>query len=313
MIQEKRKFEVLRVSVTSNCALGCVYCAPKGSEESYPAGAHPAFLSTELFTSNIERLSKKIDIKEVHLTGGEPTHHKELPELISRANRLGIPDIAVTSNGIFSDGLIEKMKLAGLTRMNFSVDTLSSEGFRRMTGRNVSLDKLLSRVEEAIAADLNVKINSTVLRGYNEDQVLPLLLWAGEKNIPIRYLELMKMGPLQNRHKELFYSAEEIRSQIRSRFDFLPWETPADSTAKYFKTEIGSVFGVIANHTEPFCGGCNRLRMDVRGRIYGCLSDTRSYPVSEVESELEDALDSAMKTKKDEFTGSLISMKYIGG
>lgn len=306
-----RKFEVLRVSVTSSCGFGCVYCAPGTALNG--EGANGSFLSAELLRKNILLLSRKILLKEIHLTGGEPTLHKDLPKLVQIAKEEKIPNIALTSNGFFRDGLIQDLKLAGLDRMNFSIDSLSQESFSLISGKNLPVIRLINRIEEAIQEGLEVKLNCTVLKGYNEDQIRPLLRWAGERNLPIRYLELMKMGPLRAKHSELFFSAAKIKEELSQEFDFGPEVTPIDSTAKYYRTAENFRFGIIANHTEPFCDGCNRLRMDHLGKIYGCLSDFRSFPVSENESELEHSLHLAMKTKKNEFTGSELSMKYIGG
>ncbi|TGK05646.1 radical SAM protein [Leptospira langatensis] len=289
-----------------------MYCAPGTAAESQ-VSVPASFLSPELFQRNLSLLSKKLSIQEIHLTGGEPTLHKELPELVRISNKEGIQDIAVTSNGFFRDGLIRDLKDAGLTRMNFSLDALEQTAFSRISGKNLPLDRLLNRIEEALSFGLDVKLNCTVLKTYNEDQILPLLHWTGARNISIRYLELMKMGPLQEKHSELFYSAEEIRDRLSSDFEFLSVPTPLESTARYYETKEKYRFGIIANHTEPFCEGCNRLRMDSRGRIYGCLSDFRSFPVSEDGTELEASLHAAMQTKKNVFTGSELSMKYIGG
>ncbi len=313
MDQYGRKFEVLRVSVTSSCGFGCVYCAPGTASGSGDFGHSSHFLSPDLFRKNIDLLSQKISIKEIHLTGGEPTLHMDLPELVAIASKKGISNIAVTSNGFFRDGLVGDLQRSGLTRMNFSLDSISQETFSKISGKNLPVSRLLARIEEAIAAGLEVKVNCTVLKGYNEDEILPILYWAGKRGISVRYLELMKMGPLRARHSELFFSAEEIRDEIRKEFQIDKKETPIESTARYYNTSENYVFGIIANHTEPFCDGCNRLRMDSTGKIYGCLSDFRNFSLPEDEAGLEFVLDAAMKTKKTEFTGSELSMKYIGG
>ncbi|TGK17396.1 radical SAM protein [Leptospira fluminis] len=312
---ESRKFEVLRVSVTSSCGFGCVYCAPGTEESEFSARpkTNAIFLSPETFRKKLEVLSSHLKVKEVHLTGGEPTNHKGLSELVRIASEQGIPEIALTSNGFFADGLIQALKSSGLTRMNFSLDSLSPAGFSHMTGRNLSVSRLLSRIEEAADLGFPVKLNSTIVRGYNEDQILPLLKWAGVRKLPIRYLELMRMGPLVPEHSGLFVSSEEIRKRIQEEFLFEPIDTPLESTARYYLTSNGFVFGLIANHTEPFCEGCNRLRMDATGKIYGCLSDPQNYDLPEDEVGAVRALGLAMQSKKSRFIGSELSMKYIGG
>lgn len=115
------------MSVTSSCGFGCVYCAPGAALNG--EGANGSFLSAELLRKNIHLLARKIPLKEIHFTGGEPTLHKDLPKLVKVAKEEKIPNIALTSNGFFRDGLIRDLKLAGLDRLNFSLDSLSQESF----------------------------------------------------------------------------------------------------------------------------------------------------------------------------------------
>lgn len=313
MLTETRKFEVLRISVSSSCGFACAYCAPKQSNgiSSFEPPSH--FLTLETLQRNLTLLTSRLDLKEVHLTGGEPSLHSELQTIIREIRKFEIPEIALTTNGFFRKELLEKWLDAGLSRINFSMDALSDHNFEKMSGKKLNPARLIENIEMARRIGLPVKINCTVLRGYNETEILPLLEWAGSRNIPIRYLELMKMGPLQSQHQELFVSAEEIRDQILQKHPFVAAETPSDSTANYFQTLEGYKFGTIANHTEPFCSGCNRLRMDSFGRIYGCLSDPRYYTLPEDELGINRSLDKAMQTKKKEFIGSEVSMKFIGG
>ncbi|XDD45834.1 GTP 3',8-cyclase MoaA [Leptospira sp. WS39.C2] len=313
MTLDTRKFEVLRISILSLCNFACVYCAPKEKENLTTHKNPSQFLSPERLKTNLKKLIPHINIKEVHLTGGEPTLHKELIQLIQIVNQHGIKDIALTSNGNFEFGLIPKMKAAGLTRMNFSLDSLSQIEFERISDRKTSISKVLEHILEAKQLGLLVKINSTILRGMNDMEIIDLLQWSGERNIPIRFLEFMKMGPLHKEHPTFFYSANEIRNQIDTKYKFQSYPTASDSTADYYITEEGYIFGLIANHTEPFCDGCNRLRMDSQGKIYGCLSDETSFDLPDNSSQIKKTLEQAMLTKKREFTGSELSMKYIGG
>ncbi|TGL40343.1 radical SAM protein [Leptospira perdikensis] len=308
-----RKFEVLRVSILSHCSFACVYCAPKNKPDRTDFYPKIHYLNPELLESKIRLLTSHIQLKEVHLTGGEPTLHKDLVLLIQKLKEISIDEIAITSNGFFEDGLIQKMKLAGLTRMNFSLDSFSQSGFERLSDRKLPVERLLKRILEAKTFGLDVKVNCTVLKGFNESEILNLLQWAGENEIPIRFLEFMKMGPLQEEHSNCFYSAEEIRETIHSQYNFRPYPTAPDSTATYHITDEGFIFGIIANHTEPFCEGCNRLRMDSLGRIYGCLSDQTSFDLPSEPSDVPFVLEQAMETKKTQFTGSELSMKFIGG
>ncbi|PKA00231.1 molybdenum cofactor biosynthesis protein MoeA [Leptospira levettii] len=313
MSLDTRKFEVLRISILSLCNFACVYCAPKEKENHSPKKTHNQYLTPELLNTNLTRLLPHINIKEVHLTGGEPTLHKDLIQLIQIVKQHSIEQIALTSNGNFDKALLEKMKSAGLTRMNFSLDSISQKGFETLSDRKNPVFQILDQIETAQKIGFDIKINSTILRGFNESEILDLLEWAGKRSIPIRFLEFMKMGPLHKEHPLYFYSAEEIRNQIKTRYQIKNYPTPQDSTAQYFVTGEGYIFGMIANHTEPFCEGCNRLRMDSQGRIYGCLSDETSFELPDSSDEIQNTLNQAMLTKKTKFIGSELSMKYIGG
>ncbi|MDF3818390.1 GTP 3',8-cyclase MoaA [Leptospira sp. 96542] len=311
MAENTRKFEVLRLSVLSHCNFACVYCAPKNKSDSYETKIH--FISTELLESKIKILITILKLKEVHLTGGEPTLHKEITNIIQKIRILGIDEVALTSNGFFNMQLIDKMKDAGLTRMNFSLDSINQYAFEKMSDRKIPIENIKINILHAKNTGLDVKINCTVLNGYNQNEILPLLDWAGENEIPIRYLEFMKMGPLQAEHSDLFFSSDKIKNTIKSKYKFKPYYTEKDSTATYHQTENGYIFGIIANHSEPFCEGCNRLRMDSFGRVYGCLSDQTSFELPENLDAAKAALAQAMLTKKNYFTGSKLSMKFIGG
>ncbi|EOQ88658.1 molybdenum cofactor biosynthesis protein A [Leptospira yanagawae serovar Saopaulo str. Sao Paulo = ATCC 700523] len=313
MTLDTRKFEVLRISILSHCNFACVYCAPKEKENFSPQLTHSHSLSPDQLDKNLNLLKPHLKIKEVHLTGGEPTLHKNLIELIQIVKYHSIQEIALTSNGHFNPDLLEEMVSSGLTRINFSLDSITQSIFERLSDRKIPVSHVLNQIKKAKQIGLKVKINTTVLRGLNDHEVLNILTWCGEEGIPIRFLEFMKMGPLQKEHPSYFYSAEEIRNQIRLKYHFQDYPTPQDSTAQYYITNEGYIFGMIANHTEPFCEGCNRLRMDSKGRIYGCLSDETSFVIPESFDEIQSTLHQAMLTKKNKFTGSELSMKYIGG
>ncbi|TGM05336.1 GTP 3',8-cyclase MoaA [Leptospira jelokensis] len=313
MLPDTRKFEVLRISILSHCNFACVYCAPKEKENPSSRHTHTHSLGPNQLDKNLNLLKAHIKIKEVHLTGGEPTLHKNLIELIQIVRKHNIQEIALTSNGHFQSELLKEMVSAGLTRINFSLDSMSQSVFERLSDRKIPVSHVLNQIKTAKQLGLKVKINTTVLRGLNDQEVLKLLSWCGEEGIPIRFLEFMKMGPLHEEHPSYFYSAEEIRNQILTKYRFQNYPTPPDSTAQYYITNEGYIFGMIANHTEPFCSGCNRLRMDSRGRIYGCLSDETSFEIPDTFDEIQNTLEKAMLTKKKEFTGSELSMKYIGG
>ncbi len=308
-----RSFKTLRVSLLSTCNLGCVYCT-MGTEEEIIIDRKPQ-TPAATFVNQIAKLHAQLDLQTIRFTGGEPLLYRELPKVISGVKALGIPDIKLTTNAFLLDRMAPALKEAGLQYVNVSLDAMDEESFFRMTRRR-QLSRTLKGIETALACGLQVKINSVMMKGKNDDQVLPLLAYAFERNIPIRFLEVMSMGHLFGHGQEYLFSQEEILDTIAARYNFTKQHRKSSSTANYWQTDEGGVFGVIANDTEPFCQDCNRLRLDAEGNIYGCLSNNHPIALSGAESDedLNDKLQQAMDQKQElHFIGSEMSMMHIGG
>jgi cyclic pyranopterin phosphate synthase len=308
-----RSFKTLRVSLLSTCNLGCVYCT-MGTEEEIAIDRKPQ-TPAAVFLNHIAKLHQQLNLQTIRFTGGEPLLYRELPQLIAGVKALGIPDIKLTTNAFLLDRIALDLKAAGLQYVNISLDALDEESFFRMTRRR-QLGRTLKGIEAALNCGLEVKINSVMMKGKNDDQILPLLEYAFSKNVPIRFLEVMSMGHLFGHGQEYLFSQEEILDTIASRYNFTRLNRKTSSTANYWQTDDGHVFGVIANDTEPFCSDCNRLRLDAEGNIYGCLSNNNPIALSGLESEkqLHDKLQQAMTQKQElHFVGSEMSMMHIGG
>ncbi|OCX54781.1 GTP cyclohydrolase [Mucilaginibacter sp. PPCGB 2223] len=308
-----RSFKTLRVSLLSTCNLGCVYCT-MGTEEEVLIDRKPQ-PSASFFLNHIARLHAQLNLQTIRFTGGEPLLYRELPQAIKGVKALGIPDIKLTTNAFLLDRMAPALKTAGLRYVNVSLDAMDEESFFRMTRRR-QLDRTLKGIETALACGLDVKINAVMMKGKNDDQVLPLLEYAFERGIAIRFLEVMTMGHLFGHGQEYLFSQDEILNVIASEYNFSKQHRKSSSTANYWQTTEGGVFGIIANDTEPFCQDCNRLRLDAEGNIYGCLSNNHAIALSgaEDEQELGEKLQQAMSQKQElHFTGSEMSMMHIGG
>ena len=308
-----RSFKTLRVSLLSTCNLGCVYCT-MGTEEEIMFDRKSQTQSS-VFLNHIAQLHSQLDLQTIRFTGGEPLLYRELPQIIEGVKALGIPDIKLTTNAFLLDRIAPALKTAGLQYVNVSLDAMDEESFFRMTRRR-QLGRTLKGIETALACGLEVKINAVMMKGKNDDQVLPLLEYAFERNIPIRFLEVMTMGHLFGHGQEYLFSQEDILNIIATKYNFTKQHRKSSSTANYWQTTEGKVFGIIANDTEPFCQDCNRLRLDAEGNIYGCLSNNHAIALSgaEGEQELKDKLQQAMSQKQElHFTGSEMSMMHIGG
>jgi cyclic pyranopterin phosphate synthase len=181
--------------------------------------------------------------------------------------------------------------------------------------RRSGINRIFAGIDAALKVGIDVKLNSVIMKGLNDSQILPLLNYAFKKGITIRFLEIMAMGHLYGTSDSSFFSQEEMLSEIGKQYNFNRLPRKSSSTANYWITDEGFKFGIVANETEPFCGDCNRLRLDSYGNIYGCLSS--NHPISIKDSSdkgLVDSLQLALKQKQAiRFAGSELSMMHIGG
>jgi cyclic pyranopterin phosphate synthase len=274
---------------------------------------HPA--PAAILLQQIQQLHRVLDLDTIRLTGGEPLLYHELTELIKGIKESGIEKIKLTTNAFLLDRLAVPMKAAGLQSINVSLDAVDETMFFLMSKRN-HVQKVLSGIDAAIDAGLQVKINAVIMKGMNENQIIPLLDFAFERNIPIRFLEIMAMGHLHDTAEKYLFTQEEILDAISKKYSFKKTVRSVASTANYWQTTTGHTFGIIANESEPFCQDCNRLRLDSNGNIYGCLSS--NHPIALNSNDEEGALISKLQQAMDQkqqlkFTGSELSMLHIGG
>jgi len=329
MVTDKygRKFEKLRVSLINDCNFSCVYCV--GEENTlgkkkiigsvspeFSVGKGTEKLKTNDFVELISAMHSILKLKSIRLTGGEPLLYGDLITLIQQIKALGIDDIRMTTNAYYLRGKVKDLKAAGLVAINISLDAVDSLIFAEMAG-NTKVERVFEGIEEAANSGINMKLNAVILRNRNDSQILPLLEYAAKRNIPVRYLELMKMGPIYTQQKDLFFPESEILDTIRSKYDIQELPRHDSATSRYWETNTGAKFGIIANESTPFCHDCNRLRMDSRGYFYGCLSNANGIRLTDLINDrpklitkLEELL--AMK-QAVKFTGSILSMRNIGG
>ena len=204
-----------------------------------------------------------------------------------------------------------------------SLDTLDAEKFRSIA-RSGDLATVLQGIELMLDAGLKVKVNMVPMRHKNDSQILPLLDYCLERGIELRFIELMNMGHLQGNalFTRQFFGMQDILDLIASRYEYARTDAPFDSTAARFEIPNHGTFGIIANESEPFCRTCSRLRLSSNGRLFGCLSNAKSYDLNPVLAlpdelamvKLQGLLGSAMQDKQlSSFSGEVTVMKFIGG
>jgi cyclic pyranopterin phosphate synthase len=266
----------LRLSITDRCNLRCVYCMP--------AEGMPWLPKQDLLTyeelARFARVCLECGIHGIRLTGGEPTVRADLPELVRLLHALepGL-DLALTTNGLKLPELAPALRDAGLTRVNVSLDTLDRARFHQLARRDRLAD-VLAGLEAARRAGLApIKVNAVLMRGLNDDEVVPLARWARDEGFELRFIEWMPLDFQHSWDRSKLVSAAEILAQLSAAFPLEPEEGDDPSaparTLRYLDG-AGRV-GVIASVTRPFCGTCDRIRLTADGQVRTCLFSLREY------------------------------------
>ena len=308
-----RNFKTLRVSLLTRCNLGCVYC--NADDETVHHGGSSGKLPAENLLQHIARLHSLLELETIRLTGGEPLLYPELVPVIQGIKEMGISEIKLTTNGFLLERWAKPMKQAGMRAINVSLDAIDEDVFFLISKRN-NVQRIINGIRAAKEAGLDVKINSVMMKGINESQLLPLLEYAFKQDITIRFLEVMAMGHLYDSSKKYLFTRQNILERIADRYVFDEVPRKNSATSSYWRTEAGKVFGIIANESEPFCHDCNRLRLDSEGNIYGCLSSNHPISILDItdKRELSTKLQEALFQKQPvRFMGSELSMLNIGG
>jgi GTP 3',8-cyclase len=228
---------------------------------------------------------------------------------------MDIRRIKLTTNGSLLERKAVALQQAGLQSINVSLDAVDEVVFERMSRRNL-MERVVRGIDTALEAGLDVKVNAVIMKGINDEQVLPLLEFAFSRGITVRFLEVMAMGHLYHHSERYLLSQQDILQMIGERYALKPLDRESSATARYWITDRGQRFGIIANQSEPFCRDCDRLRLDSTGHIYGCLSNNHPIALGLEEDEVlwRGKLREALGQKQAlRFTGSELSMLQIGG
>lgn len=266
-----RPLRNLRLSVTDRCNLRCSYCMP---EETYGWLPRADLLSFEELASLVDAFSG-LGVDKVRLTGGEPLLRRDLPVLVGLlAARPELRDLALTTNGLLLPELAPALRAAGLGRLTISLDTLDRGRFRELTRRD-DLERAHRGIRAAREAGFRgTKLNMVVVRGFNDDELVPMLDFAREQELELRFIEYMDVGGATRWSAEGVVSRAEILARLEDHYGGVKpaRETPrASAPAEDFTLADGTRFGVIASTTAPFCGSCDRSRLTADGQWFTCL------------------------------------------
>ena len=259
-----RIIKYLRLSVTDLCNYRCIYCMP---EEGVPKKSHSDILSIEEL-SEIAEASYDLGITKIRLTGGEPLLRKGILTLCDNIRRISDDiELSITTNGSLLPKMAKDLKSVGVDRLNISLDTLDRDTFRRIT-RLGELDQTLEGIKAAQSAGFdNIKINTVLLGGVNDSEILPLMLLTKDNNIQLRFIELMPIGITKSLSDNLFVTVKNIEKLLLNSA-----ELTVDGVARVYRLPgyKGSI-GLISPMSHSFCERCDKIRVTADGRLKPCL------------------------------------------
>lgn len=263
-----RKIDYLRLSITDRCDFRCVYCMA----EDMTFLPHDEVLSLEE-CARLVKIFVSLGVSKVRITGGEPLVRKNALQLFEEIGQLqGLRELVLTTNGSQLTQHAFALKQAGVRRINISLDSLDATRFRRIT-RVGDLDKVLRGINAAKLAGFdNIKLNSLLMRGINEDETLPLVAFAIEQGLDISFIEEMPLGEVGRARNNRYLSNEETLTLLRARYDLISSTETTGGPARYWRIpNCHTKIGFISPHSHNFCESCNRVRISSKGELFLCL------------------------------------------
>ncbi|MFA4909953.1 MAG: GTP 3',8-cyclase MoaA [Desulfobacteria bacterium] len=265
-----RRINYLRVSITDRCNLRCVYCMPI---DGIPKVNQKDILSYEEILRIVE-VAVKNGITKIRITGGEPLVRKGVIDFVRSLSRIhGVKDLSLTTNGILLRDFAGDLFDAGLHRVNISMDSLNNMKFQKITGGG-NLEKVCEGIEEALRVGFSpVKINTVIIHGFNDDEVIDFARLSINNPYHIRFIELMPIGSNSKWSEERYISSQEVKDKIESFRKLHPIHKKGErAAARMFRFEgaMGEI-GFISPMSAHFCSSCNRLRLTANGKLRTCL------------------------------------------
>ena len=276
-----RPLRDLRISLTDQCNFRCQYCMPADRKYNF-------FKEDEkLSRAEIARLASifvGLGVERIRLTGGEPLLRRDIVDIVEDLQKLDVKDIPLTTNGEFLAEKAEGLKKAGVSRITISLDSLDEKNFAKMSGNRGSLKKVIAGIDRALEVGLGpIKINCVLKKGENEESIFPLVDFARERKITLRFIEFMDVGNQNKWDHAKVVSSKDLQAQIA---DVYPLETCekdfyGEVAERYRYLDGGGEVGFISSVTQPFCGSCTRARLSSDGKLYNCLFSFKGLDLRE--------------------------------
>ena len=302
-----RAVTYVRLSVTDRCDLRCVYCMSDDM----------TFVPREqlLTLEEMNRIGKAfvdLGVNKIRLTGGEPLTRRNILSVFESLGKLrGLNDLTVTTNGTLLEKYAQPLKDAGVTRINISLDTLQDDRFKKIT-RNGKLEKTLNGIEAALKVGFqSIKLNTVIMNGYNDDEILDLVEFVRQRDMDISFIEEMPLGDIGDHDRsKSYYSSDKLRDFLHQHYDLTATTENTGGPAKYYRfsdninNKTKSKIGFISPHTHNFCDDCNRVRVTAEGMLLLCLGQEHSMDLRKVvranpgdDEALRNAIINAMQLK----------------
>ena len=316
----------LRIAITDHCNYKCVYCRT-GNE-----GALYGDLPFEDYL-RMARLLASLGIKKVRLTGGEPLLRKGIVEFVRSLSQLRSADgepleLALTTNGHLLAEMAQPLKDAGLERVTVSMDAVDPDRFARITRVANGYDRVLAGIRASKRAGLElVKVNCVLLRGFNEDQIIPFGMFAREENVVLRFIEFMPLEEDRVWSPDVVVTLDEILERMAEYRPLVEIPHARSETARRYRFDDGiGEIGIIAPVSHPFCGHCSRIRITSDGKIRTCLFSVWDHDLhaqmrrGASDAQLEEFIRDVMLHKEErhhigepDFVPASRTMVHIGG
>ena len=295
-----RVIRKLRLSIIDKCNFRCNFCMPD----------EPEWLPNEAVLSPVEisrvvGILADLGVDRVRVTGGEPLVRKDVVELVRSLSQIPkLKRLGMTSNGYFLAEKARDLKDAGLYSITVSLHSLKAARFFGITKRD-AYSKVLSGIRAAKEAGFeSVKLNTVIIRGYNDDEILDFAHAARHDGLIVRFIEYMPFDGKRMWEESKVVTGSEILSTISAKFDVVPLEREAGSTSVNYRFADGDgEFGIITSISKPFCGDCDRIRMTADGKLVPCLFSNQQFDVAALlradssDSEIRDFFKKSLKLK----------------
>jgi cyclic pyranopterin phosphate synthase len=264
-----RTISYLRLSVTDRCDLRCTYCMPE----------RMTFLprAEMLSLDELDRLASAFvrkGVRKLRLTGGEPLVRRGLPDLVARLSRFlrsgELDELTLTTNGTRLAEHADALARCGVRRINVSLDSLDPATYARIT-RGGRLESVVAGIDAALAAGLEVKVNTVALLHDNLHDLVPLAEWAHARGAALTLIEVMPMGAVGAERSDQHVPMTEVRRRLERRWTLTDLARRTGGPARYVRTDEGGTIGFITPLSQGFCEGCNRVRVTCTGEMYLCL------------------------------------------